>query len=44
MIETPPEKVDMVMEDIIVPKRPRRRTKEIVATETEPLMQVETRE
>lgn len=44
MIETPPEKVEMVMEDIIVPKRPRRRTKEVVATETEPLMQVETRE
>jgi len=44
MIETPPEKVEMVMEDIIVPKRPRRKTKEIVATETEPLMQVETRE
>ena len=44
MIETPPEKVETATEDIIIPKRPRRKTKEVVATESEPLMQVETRE
>ncbi|WP_297325346.1 Rne/Rng family ribonuclease [Nitrosomonas sp.] len=44
MIETPPEKVEMATEDIITPKRPRRKTKEAVAAEAEPLMQVETRE
>lgn len=44
MIETPPEKVEMTTEDIITPKRPRRKTKEAVAAEAEPLMQVETRE
>ena len=44
MIETPPEKVEIATEDIIIPKRPRRKTKEVVTAETEPLMQVETRE
>lgn len=44
MIETPPEKVEMVTEEIIIPKRPRRRIKEAVVTQAEPLMQIETRE
>lgn len=44
MIETPPEKVEVATEEIIMPKRPRRKIKNIVATETGPLMQVETRE
>lgn len=44
MIETPPEKVEMVTEEIIIPKRPRRRIKEPVVTQAEPLMQIETRE
>lgn len=43
MIETPPEKVEIVTEDIIIPKRPRRKIKDVIATETGPLMQVETR-
>jgi ribonuclease E len=44
MIETPPEKVEMVTEEIILPKRPRKRVKEAVDVQAEPLMQVETRE
>lgn len=44
MIETPPEKVEMVTEEIVIPKRPRRRIKEPVVTQAEPLMQIETRE
>lgn len=44
MIETPPEKVEMVTEEIIIPKRPRRRVRKAATPETEPLMQVETRE
>lgn len=44
MIETPPEKVELVTEEIIVPKRPRKRIKEAIDTQAEPLMQVETRE
>ncbi len=44
MIETPPEKVELVTEEIIRPKRPRKRIKEAVDTQAEPLMQVETRE
>ena len=44
MIETPPEKVEMVTEEIILPKRPRKRIKEAVDMQAEPLMQVETRE
>ncbi len=44
MIETPPEKVEMTTEDIVTPKRSRRKTKETAAAEAEPLMQVETRE
>ncbi|MDO9310889.1 MAG: ribonuclease E/G, partial [Nitrosomonas sp.] len=44
MIETPPEKVEFVTEEIIMPKRPRKRIKEAVDTQAEPLMQVETRE
>lgn len=44
MIETPPEKVEVAMEETITPKRPRRRIKNVAATETGPLMQVETRE
>lgn len=43
MIETPPEKVEIVTEDIIIPKRSRRKIKDVTATETGPLMQVETR-
>ena len=44
MIETPPEKVEVATEEIIMPKRPRRKIKNIVTAETGPLMQVETRE
>ena len=44
MIETPPEKVEMVTEEIIIPKTPRRRVRKAATTPTEPLMQVETRE
>ncbi|MXS81657.1 Rne/Rng family ribonuclease [Nitrosomonas oligotropha] len=44
MIETPPEKVEMVTEEVIVPKRPRRRVRKAATPQTEPLMQVETRE
>ncbi|WP_292993333.1 Rne/Rng family ribonuclease [Nitrosomonas sp.] len=44
MIETPPEKVEIVTEEIILPKRPRKRIKEAVDVQAEPLMQVETRE
>lgn len=45
MIETPPEKVELVTEEIIIPKRPRRRkTKQISDAPVEPLMQIETRE
>lgn len=44
MIETPPEKVEMVTEEIIIPKRPRRRVRKAATPQTEPLMQVETRE
>ncbi|PTQ76925.1 RNAse E [Nitrosomonas oligotropha] len=44
MIETPPEKVEMVTEEVITPKRPRRRVRKAATTPTEPLMQVETRE
>lgn len=44
MIETPPEKVEIVTEEIILPKRPRKRVKEAAVTQAEPLMQVETRE
>ncbi|WP_394809188.1 ribonuclease E/G [Nitrosomonas sp.] len=44
MIETPPEKVELVTEEIILPKRPRKRIKEAVDMQAEPLMQVETRE
>ncbi|MDV6341718.1 Rne/Rng family ribonuclease [Nitrosomonas sp. Is35] len=44
MIETPPEKVEMVTDEIIIPKRPRRRVRKAATPQTEPLMQVETRE
>lgn len=44
MIETPPEKVEMVTEEIILPKRTRKRAKETAVTQAEPLMQIETRE
>ena len=44
MIETPPEKVELVTEEIILPKRPRKRIKEAVDMQAEPLMHVETRE
>ncbi len=44
MIETPPEKVKATMEEPTVPKRPRKKIKDVIATETGPLMQVETRE
>jgi ribonuclease E len=42
MVETPPEKVEMVVEEIIIPKRPRRKIKDVITPETGPLMQVET--
>ncbi|SEF75901.1 Rne/Rng family ribonuclease [Nitrosomonas ureae] len=45
MIETPPEKVEMATEEIIIPKRPRRRKiKQTSDAPAEPLMQIETRE
>jgi len=44
MIETPPEKVEIITEEIILPKRTRKRVKETAVTQAEPLMQVETRE
>jgi ribonuclease E len=44
MIETPPEKVETTMEEATAPKRPRRKIKDVIAAETGPLMQVETRE
>ncbi|QOJ23437.1 MAG: Rne/Rng family ribonuclease [Gammaproteobacteria bacterium] len=44
MVETPPEKVEAVAEEVVIPKRPRRRVKKTTATPTEPLMQIETRE
>lgn len=45
MVETPPEKVEIASEEVIVPKRSRRRTKEVAAIPAaEPLMQIETRE
>ena len=45
MIETPPEKVQIVLEETIIPKRPRKKIKDTsITTETGPLMQVETRE
>lgn len=44
MIETPPEKVEAAIEETIIPKRSRRKIKDVAATETGPLMQVETRE
>ena len=44
MIETPPEKVETVNNEIAIPKRPRRKLKEASTTDNGPLMQVETRE
>jgi ribonuclease E len=44
MIETPPEKVEAITEEVTTPKRPRRKIKDVIAAETGPLMQVETRE
>lgn len=44
MIETPPEKVEIVNTEIMIPKRPRRKLKDKSITDTGPLMQVETRE
>lgn len=44
MIETPPDKVEMIAEEIIVPKRTRRRVKKDAIAPSEPLMQIETRE
>ena len=43
MIETPPDKVEMVSEEVVIPKRPRKKTKSTVEP-TEPLIQIETRE
>ena len=43
MIETPPEKVEVIAEEVIIPKRHRRKIKDVIATETGPLMQIETR-
>jgi ribonuclease E len=43
MIETPPEKVEITAEEILPPKRSRRKVKEAITSETGPLMQVETR-
>lgn len=42
MVETPPEKVEMIAEEIIIPKRPRRKIKDVITSETGPLMQIET--
>lgn len=44
MIETPPEKVEMVAEEIITPKQPRRKTRQIIDAPAEPLTQIETRD
>lgn len=44
MVETPPEKVEIVAEEIIIPKRTRRRVKKVTTAPSEPLMQIETRE
>ncbi|MBL8497535.1 S1 RNA-binding domain-containing protein [Nitrosomonas sp. JL21] len=44
MIETPPEKVETASNETTTAKRPRRKLKETSATDTGPLMQVETRE
>ena len=44
MIETPPEKVEIAAEEIIIPKRVRRRVKKVTTVPSEPLMQIETRE
>jgi ribonuclease E len=44
MVETPPEKVEAMAEEVVIPKRPRRRVKKTAAAPTEPLMQIETRE
>lgn len=44
MVETPPEKVEIITEEIIIPKRTRRRVKKTTAAPSEPLMQIETRE
>ncbi|MBS0424988.1 MAG: Rne/Rng family ribonuclease [Proteobacteria bacterium] len=43
MVETPPEKVEIVAEEIITPKKTRRRVKKVAAAPSEPLMQIETR-
>jgi len=43
MIETPPEKITVEKEALSQVKRPRKKTKEVVAVEAESLMQVETR-
>jgi len=44
MIETPPEKVEIISEEIVVPKRPRKKAKPSLETSAEPLIQIETRE
>lgn len=44
MIETPPDKVEMIAEEIVVPKRPRKKAKPTVEASAEPLIQIETRE
>ncbi|PSJ18831.1 Rne/Rng family ribonuclease [Nitrosomonas supralitoralis] len=44
MIETPPEKVEIIAEEIVMHKRPRRKTKQNADAPTEPLRQIETRE
>jgi ribonuclease E len=44
MIETPPEKVEMIAEEIVIPKRPRKKTKPTAEASAEPLVQIETRE
>lgn len=44
MIETPPEKVEIISEEIVVPKRPRKKAKPTLETAAEPLIQIETRE
>ena len=44
MVETPPEKVVATSEEVITPKRSRRKVKETVSVSSEPLMQIETRE
>lgn len=44
MVETPPEKVAATSEEVVTPKRSRRKVKETVTVSSEPLMQIETRE